>query len=172
MTTTPGAIGPAAEPPTGSTHSGPRSDPAQDRAGVTAALDRIRAAWDAGDAPAYAAEFTEDASYVIFTGLVHRGRDEIRQGHVPVFDTWQRGSRMAMEVLDLRFLGPDTAVVLTRGGLGTGRRTPRTDKVQTFVMVREPDGRWRCAAFQNTRKNRLFLAMNRLASQRGGHRDR
>lgn len=132
-----------------------------DRADVRAALDRLRAAWDAGDPAAYAAEFTDDASYVIYVGLTNLGREAIRRSHIPVFEKWQRGSRMSMRVLDLRFPSPDVAIVLTEGGLGKRSRI-RHDKVQTFVMVRDGDT-WRCAAFQNTRKNRLFIAMNRLA---------
>lgn len=135
-----------------------------DHAEVLAALDRLRAAWDAGDAAAYAHEFTDHASYVIFAGVVDIGRDAIRRAHVPVFNTWQRGTRMSMQVLDLRFIAPDVAVVVTDGGIGKGARI-RHDKVQTFVMVRD-GSTWRCAAFQNTKKNRLFVAMNRRALQR------
>ncbi|UJP10399.1 SgcJ/EcaC family oxidoreductase [Microbacterium sp. KUDC0406] len=138
--------------------------------GIDETLDNIRAAWDAGDADAYAAEFTEDASYVIFAGLISSGRGEIRADHVPVFERWQRGSRMSMSVLDVRMLGEDVAVVVTDGGIGKARRirhdrtvrhdrAVRHDKVQTYVLVREGD-RWRCAAFQNTKRNRLFAAVN------------
>lgn len=138
-------------------------DAASDRSAVLAALDRVRAAWDAGDATALAAEFTDDASYVIFVGLHYLGRDAIRRSHLPVFEKWQRGSRMSMRVLDLRFPTPDVAVVLTEGGIGTRARIPH-DKVQTFVMVRDGDV-WRCTAFQNTKKQRLFMAVNRLADR-------
>lgn len=136
-------------------------------AGIDDALDRIRRAWDAGDATAYAEQFTEDASYVIFAGLISTGRDEIRTDHVPVFERWQRGSRMSMTVLDVRMLGEDAAVVVTEGGIGKARsgRGIRHDKVQTYVLVREDD-RWRCAAFQNTRRNRLFAALNAREKQR------
>jgi uncharacterized protein (TIGR02246 family) len=139
------------------------NDRSADAAGVQAALDRIRAAWDAGDARAYAEEFTDDASYVIFAGIVSTGRDEIREAHVPVFEKWQRGSRMSMRVLDLRFPAPDVAIAVTEGGIGTRERIPH-DKVQTFVLVRDGE-RWRCCAFQNTKKNRLFIAMNRRATK-------
>jgi uncharacterized protein (TIGR02246 family) len=141
-------------------HDGPDAL-AGDRAGVLRALDRIRAAWDAGDATPFAAEFTEDASYVIFVGLHYVGREAIRRSHVPVFEKWQRGSRMSMRVLDLRFPTPDVAIALTEGGIGKRARI-RHDKVQTFVLVRD-GAEWRCAAFQNTRKQRLFMAINRLA---------
>ena len=126
---------------------------------IEAALARLSAAWDAGDAAAYAREFTDDATYVIYAGIVYEGRAAIERGHVPVFEKWQRGSRMRMRVRTVRHLGDDVAVVLTEGGIGK-RRIP-VNKVQTFTMVRR-DGRWRCAAFQNTKKNRLFIRMNRI----------
>lgn len=133
-----------------------------DDAGIRASLERMAAAWDAGDARAFADEFTEDASYVIYVGLVYQGRDEIERGHQPVFEKWQKGSRMSMLVRSIRLLDATTAVVLTEGGIGRGR--VRRDKVQTYTFVRGTDGRWRCAAFQNTKKNRLFIRMNARAT--------
>ncbi|ALX67448.1 SgcJ/EcaC family oxidoreductase [Microbacterium sp. XT11] len=127
-------------------------------AGLADALDRIRDAWNAGDADAYAEQFTDDATYVIFAGLVSHGRTEIRDDHVPVFEKWQRGSRMSMRIIDVRMLGADAAVVVTEGGVGK-REPVAHDKVQTFVFVRDGE-RWRCAAFQNTKRNRLLAAMN------------
>lgn len=130
-------------------------------AAVDESLGRIIAAWDAGNARAFAAEFTADASYVIFAGIVSLGRDEIERAHVPVFERWQKGSRMSMRELRRRGSG-DSIVVVTEGGIGKGRRV-RHDKVQTFVFVDEGDA-WRCAAFQNTKKNRLFVWMNTRAT--------
>lgn len=137
------------------------TDQTLDRAGVEAALERIRAAWDAGDAAAYAAEFTEDASYVIFAGILSSGRAGIARDHVPVFEKWQRGTKMSMRLLELHFATPDVAITVTEGGLGKGSRIG-FDKVQTFVFVRQGPV-WRCTAFQNTKKNRLFIAVNRRA---------
>ncbi|GGD83505.1 SgcJ/EcaC family oxidoreductase [Microbacterium murale] len=130
---------------------------------IAETLERMRRAWDAGDATAFAQEFTEDATYVIFAGIVSRGRDEIRADHVPVLEKWQRGTRMSMNVLDVRVYGGDVAVVLTDGGIGKGSHI-RHDKVQTYTLVREGD-RWLCAAFQNTKRNRLFAAINARAKK-------
>jgi uncharacterized protein (TIGR02246 family) len=129
---------------------------------IEAALARISAAWDAGDASAFAREFTHDATYVIYVGLVYEGRAAIERGHVPVFEKWQRGSTMRMRVLGIRHPSPDVAIVLTEGGIGKRGRVP-IDKVQTFTMVLR-DGRWQCAAFQNTKKNRLFIRMNAMST--------
>lgn len=80
-----------------------------------------------------------------------------------MFEKWQHGTRMSMSVLDVRVYPGDVAIVLTDGGIGKGARI-RHDKVQTYTFVREDD-RWRCAAFQNTRRNRLFAAVNARAKK-------
>src|SRR4051812_48058381 len=88
----------------------------QDDTEIRASLERMVAAWDAGDAAAFAAEFTSDATYVIYVGLVYQGRAAIESGHIPVFQKWQKGTRMSMLVRSVRTIGEGTAVVLTEGG--------------------------------------------------------
>ncbi len=119
---------------------------------IEACLKRIRLAWNAGDAHAYASEFAEDATYVIYLGEPLLGRKEIETNHAEVLAKWRRGTRMAIKVIGVRELGADAASVLTVGGLGKGD-VIRYDKLQTFTMVRR-DGRWICAAFQNTKMSR------------------
>lgn len=118
-------------------------------------LDLMVAAWDAGDAKAYANLFTEDATYVTFIGTVSRGRAAIARDHEPVLTRFQRGSRMRVRVTDTRFVGNSLAIVVSEGGVGKGDRIP-LDKVQTFVFTRGADGTWLCAAFQNSKKNKLM----------------
>jgi uncharacterized protein (TIGR02246 family) len=111
-------------------------------------LERFRQAWDAGDARAFAAQFTEDATYVIFLGEALMAREEIERNHVDVFERWQRDTKMVVKAISIRPLGPDACSVLTIGGIG--ETTPIAyDKLQTFTLIRQ-DGRWLCAAFQNT----------------------
>ena len=118
------------------------------RAAVDGFLDQFRTAWDAGDARAYAALFTEDATYVIFLGEAMVGRNEIERNHVDVFGRWQKGTKMAVKAIAVQSLGADACSVLTAGGIG--EKTPIAyDKMQTFTLVRRGD-RWLCAAFHNT----------------------
>jgi uncharacterized protein (TIGR02246 family) len=126
-----------------------------DHARVEALLAAIADAWNDGDADAYGALFTEDASYVTFMGQVSRGRKEITEGHRWLF-TRIPGSRMAPGTKaqrDIRFPARDTAVVI---GQGPGTTVPgqesSADRASTvsFVAVRTDDG-WRFAHFQNTR---------------------
>ncbi len=114
-----------------------------------ACLGRIRDAWNAGDAHTYAAQFTNDATYVIFLGDALAGRAEIETTHVDVFGKWQKGMKMAVRPLSVRRLSGDVVSILTIGGLGPAEPIA-FDKLQTFTFVRS-GGKWKCAAFQNTR---------------------
>lgn len=126
-------------------------------------LDQMVVAWDSGDAHAYARLFTPAATYVTFVGSVSSGRDAIAHDHEPVLARFQKGSRMRMRIMSTRFIGDDMAIVLSEGGIGKGKRIP-LDKVQTFVLERQPDGTWLCSAFQNSKKNRLMIWL----ASRGG----
>ncbi|MDT5277908.1 MAG: hypothetical protein QOG95_4840, partial [Mycobacterium sp.] len=69
-------------------------------------LDRQVAGWNAGDAEAYAGVFTPDADYVTFLGSHYRGREAIAASYVPLFTKLLKGSRLATEITQLRFLTP------------------------------------------------------------------
>lgn len=122
---------------------------------VEAYLERVRQAWDAGDASAYAREFAEDATYVIFLGDPLLGRAEIERTHVPVFQKWQKGTRMVVKPIAIRQVNAEALTVLTVGGIGKGRDIP-FDKLQTYTLARR-HGRWVCTAFQNTSMSRSSL---------------
>ncbi|GHF54508.1 hypothetical protein GCM10010218_39700 [Streptomyces mashuensis] len=119
---------------------------------VKAVLEGLVAAWGRNDAEAYGALFTEDASYISYLGTVYQGRRDIVESHRALFATFLKGTRLADEVLDIRFHGPHLAVVNGRGDTYKGRRPSRLSKVQTYTLVRDTDGQWRVAAFQNTRR--------------------
>jgi len=134
-------------------------------AGVAHTLGALQQAWNQGDARAYAGLFTEDATYVIYTGQAYCGRAEIERGHEDVFSRWQKGSRLAMRVLRWHALGDGAAVVLTEGGVGKSGVISH-DKLQTFTMQLTPAG-WRCAAFHNTKKSRLWALLSAVFKASG-----
>jgi uncharacterized protein (TIGR02246 family) len=130
---------------------------AADTERITARIDATVAAWAEGDGEAYAAGFTEDATYVTFVGTLYRGREEIGRAHQALFDKFLKGSRLVDEILDVRLLGSDAAVVTSRGDVAEhGERPAKLSKVQTYTMVREADGEWRIAAFHNTKRKPLM----------------
>ncbi|MFF5532961.1 hypothetical protein ACFY71_10815 [Streptomyces cinerochromogenes] len=51
-------------------------------------------------------------------------------------------------------------MVTGRGDTYKGSRPRRLGKVQTYTLVREADGEWRIAAFQNTKRRPLMEAVS------------
>jgi uncharacterized protein (TIGR02246 family) len=123
---------------------------------IRSVLGDLIAAWSCHDAGGYGALFTEDATYVTFVGTSYRGRADIVRGHRALFDRFLAGTRLADEIVELRFYGADTAVVTSHGDTYKGVRPKRLSKVQTYTLVRESDGVWRIAAFQNTKRRPLL----------------
>jgi uncharacterized protein (TIGR02246 family) len=132
-----------------------------DETAIRALLDRSRDAWDRGDGAGYGAQFTEDATDVTYVGTVYRGAAEIGRAHQALFDSFLKGTRLALEITDLRLHGQGTAVVVTRGDVHKGTRRPRRPgKVATYTVVRDTDGQWRIAAVQKTRRRPLMEAFS------------
>lgn len=117
-------------------------------------VPRIVAAWAAGDADAFAAEFTRDASFIVPGQDTYlRSRAEIRAYMAAGFAGPLRGVRATATILDLRCLGRDVAVVVTQGGLLLPGETvvpPERIGRQTWVVHRQ-GSQWRVAAYQNSR---------------------
>jgi uncharacterized protein (TIGR02246 family) len=114
-------------------------------------LRQLEEAWNAADAPGFAAPFTDDADFVDIRGDHHRGRPAIEGGHHHVLSTIYRGSRVRYQLDGARRLTDDVYLAHNAATLdapagpmqGTHRAT------STLVLVRTPEG-WRIAAFQNT----------------------
>jgi uncharacterized protein (TIGR02246 family) len=121
-------------------------------------MARLSAAWNSGDATAYAAEFTPDATYVVFDGTVLRGRGEIEDGHRWLFDGPLKGSTMDFATggpaPEVRLVSPGVAHVLAGGGgvrpQGAAELTADRKSVVSLVLVEDGDA-WLVTAFQNTR---------------------
>ncbi|HEX3269497.1 MAG TPA: SgcJ/EcaC family oxidoreductase [Ktedonobacterales bacterium] len=130
-----------------------------DRAAVTAVIASLLDAWARHDADAFGALFTDNATYITWLGTYSCGRREIAESHRALWTKFLKGTRLADQILDVRLVGPDTAVVTSRGDTYKRKRPKKLTKVQTYTLVHESDGHWRIAAFQNTKRKPLFEAM-------------
>ncbi|WP_433626878.1 SgcJ/EcaC family oxidoreductase [Nocardia sp. CA-120079] len=133
-----------------------------DTQAIEAVLAQLVDAWGRGDADAYGTVFTEDATYTSFLGTLYRGRADIVASHRALFGSVLKGTRLADDIVDIRFYGPDTAVVNSHGDTYKGKPKQLT-KTQTYTMVRR-DGRWLIAAFQNTKRNKLMERITYLST--------
>ncbi|MFI6509869.1 SgcJ/EcaC family oxidoreductase [Streptosporangium sp. NPDC050855] len=120
-------------------------------------LDRLTAAWNAGDADAYGDLFTEDADYITFFGLRLTGRQAVTEAHRALFEGPLKGSRLTglssgEGGADVKRVRPDVAVVISTGALAGADAPPdpARDSIVTLVAVR--DDAWRFTSFQNTRR--------------------
>lgn len=109
--------------------------------------------WNQGSGELFAAPFAEESDFVAFDGTRFRGRAEIARFHDPLFKTHLKGTRLVGDVMDVRFVRSDVAVLHARGGTiprGRSKAARERDSIQTLVAVKR-DGRWQLVAFQNTR---------------------
>ncbi|KUL26308.1 SgcJ/EcaC family oxidoreductase [Actinoplanes awajinensis] len=123
---------------------------------VPGVLTALESSWRDGDAAAYAALHSADATYVAFDGTVMTGRDEIADGHRPLFAGIMKGSRLTVVERTVHFPAPDTAIVVQRAGIimrwQKNRTTPSAKRLSTNTTVLRHDGSgWSVTAFQNTR---------------------
>src|ERR1700689_510280 len=130
-------------------------------------LDGQVAGWNAGDAKAYAGVFTPDADYVTFLGSHYRGREAIAASYVRLFTKLLKGSRLATEITQLRFLTPDVALLNAKAaGLKKGRRGTRGNNRVTPTSGVRAAGRGVLAASQNTTHRRLAEKLFRKLASR------
>jgi uncharacterized protein (TIGR02246 family) len=122
-----------------------------------AAFDRLRQlqedAWARGDGAAWAATFTKDGDMVTFNGDHSSGRERIAGRMQHYFDTYLQGTRLHMLTEQVRYVEPDTVVIVRTGCVLWHDETACTDdalSVNTNVLV-ERHGRWLQTSFQNTR---------------------
>jgi uncharacterized protein (TIGR02246 family) len=96
-----------------------------EEAAVRGLYQQFMDAWNRGSGADLAAVFTPDGDLVGFDGTHLKGRQVIAAHNQRLFDKWLRGTRLVGHVTDLRFLGPDVAVMHAVGGtVMRGKRAP------------------------------------------------
>ena len=143
-----------------------------DNLDIRALVQRGQDAWNRGDGAAYGACFTADATDVTFAGTVYHGGVEIGRAHQALFDSFLKGTRLTVQILEIRRYGSDTAIVVTRGESSKGD-AKKLGKLATYTVIRDADGQWRIAAVQKTQRKPLMEAVSfrfQPATRPGAHR--
>ena len=111
-----------------------QSSPSSLIAAVTQIVDGQAAAWTRGDADAWAASFSVDASFVNILGMILRGRAEIAQRHDIMFRTVFRGSTSRVLLEGVTSLNADVATVRMEHVVSGQRQQP------PGILPTDPDG--------------------------------
>lgn len=122
-----------------------------DRQQISAVFENLTAAWRSKNGQAWGEQFVDDADFTVWFGLELKGKEEIGSGHQYVFDQVYPDAVFELQVRQVRFLGPDTALVHLRGFVTRrGEATSERPDAVPLAIVRRAEDRWKIVAFQNT----------------------
>jgi uncharacterized protein (TIGR02246 family) len=134
----------------------PQSSP--DETAVRNIIQEEIAAWNAGDAAAYSRHFAEDGTFTNIRGQFFTGRQAFIERHDYIFKGQFRRSTLKQDIVSLKFVRPDVAVVevltsvtgfqkLSPGTSADAKGCLRTRLLQ--VLVKEKS-EWKIVAYHNT----------------------
>jgi uncharacterized protein (TIGR02246 family) len=121
---------------------------------VLSVIQAVYDAWADGDADAFAKLYTDNAT-VVQPGVYKKNNDDIRTTMAAGFAGPLKGSRVLNEPQSVRFLGSDTAVVITEGGVLMAGQTelPAERLVRATWVLTKRNKQWYVAAYQNSPAN-------------------
>jgi len=134
----------------------PQSSP--DEIAVRNIIQEEISAWNSGDATAYSRHFAADGTCTNIRGELFTGREAFIQRHDYLFKAPFHGSTLKQDVVSLRFVRADVAVVEVLTSvtgiqkLSPGTNTDDKGRLRTRllqVMVKE-GGEWKIVAYHNT----------------------
>ena len=135
----------------------------EDRSAIESILKAQSAAWASGDADAFGVSATDDVIFTNVVGMFSIGREPFVGQHAHIFSTIYKGSRMTQEIVAIKLIRPDVAIVDTLSSLIDAQERPpgielidgaiRTRLEQ--VMVKEST-QWRVASFHNVAVHPAF----------------
>jgi len=133
-----------------------QSSPAE--AAIRSIIEEEIAAWNSGDAAAFARHFAADGTFTNIRGQFFTGREAFQERHDFIFKGIYRGTTMKQDIVSLKFVRPEVAVVETiTAVIGIEKRVPgmsldahgRLRSRLLQVMVKD-GSEWKIVAFHNT----------------------
>ena len=123
---------------------------------IDAILARQSAAWEAGDAIAFAADVQNGVLFTNIVGMFSIGRGPFVDQHDHILSTIYKGSKMVQDIVAITFIRPDLAIVDTLTRLvDAPHRPPGIELIDGAIRTRleqvivKDDAKWKVASFHN-----------------------
>ena len=133
-------------------------DRKQDEAAIRAIIQEEITSWNAGDAKIYSQRFAEDGTFTNVRGEFYRGHKEFLDRHEVIFRGMFKGSKLTQQIVSLRFVTPDVAIVETLTEvtgykelrLGTSADTSGRLRTRLLQVMTKHGGAWTIQTYHNT----------------------
>ena len=110
-----------------------------------------------GDAEAYAQHFAADGTFTNLLGMFFTGRNAFRDRHDQIFKTTYRGSIKHEDIVSIKFVRPDVAIVETLQTItgeqkllpGTSANAQGRLRTRLLQVLVKDGGEWKIAAYHN-----------------------
>lgn len=120
----------------------------RDELKISRVLDRVSAAWRAGDRQSWAQEFTEDAYFTVSFELGVKGNVQTAWDHQLIFDHFYEDTEFKLRIRRVMFVKPDVVLVQLNGFIA--RSNNKVSSATPTVLLEKTDELWKIAAFQDT----------------------
>ena len=134
----------------------PQASP--DETAVRSIIHEEIAAWNSGDAVAFSRHFAADGTFTNIRGQFFTGREAFTERHDFIFKGIYRGTTMKQDVVSLKFVRPDVAIVETLTAVigiqkpSPGMSTDDKGRLRSRllqIMVKD-GGEWKIVTYHNT----------------------
>jgi uncharacterized protein (TIGR02246 family) len=131
--------------------------PTADETAIRKIIQDEDAAWNRGDATAYSRQFAADGTFTNIRGQFFTGYDAFLKQHEVIFGGIFKDTALQQDIVSLRFIGRDVAVVETLSSVsGVSKTAPGTapdDKgrlrTRLLQVVARQGGEWKIVAYHN-----------------------
>lgn len=134
-----------------------RAQTAADTTAIRSIVEDEVRAWNLGDAGDYSRHVAADATFTNIRGQFFRGHAAFLHQHQVIFGSFFKHTTLQQDIVALRFLGPDVAVVDVLTAV-TGVTQPRPGmtfdqhgrlRTRLLQLVARQAGEWKIVAYHN-----------------------
>jgi uncharacterized protein (TIGR02246 family) len=132
--------------------------PSPDEIAIRNIIQEEITAWNAGDAAAYSRHFSEDGTFTNIRGQFFTGRQAFIDRHDYVFKGQFHGSTLKQDIVSLKFVRPDVAVVeVLTSVTGIQKLSPGTNtddkgrlRTRLLQVIAKDGNEWKIVSYHNT----------------------